>query len=321
MSTPPSYTKLLNVTSSQSAFQTARDQNPALLTEQDSDGNTLVHHAAKIGLSMGSSRAHAILTLLFSASEINLDIRNNDGNTAVHLAAIYSYERTTFTTVFPIFIVEAERRQFDFGTPGDRGYTVLHFATRITYEHMWTGRGDNLRHILNNVNNPGLNVLSRSGATPMYYAIIDGHFALAHQLLDAGANPLLCSSVDRAPLTAIDDIIKQLNDVLTEENRAEFHERVQKSLTELTSLKNRVVTIMKEKSMVEVKKNSFVIAQSVRTQTGFFATLPAAQEITSTIAAMTGNALALSFDELRDEAHQEIIDSAYGEGSPFSPNG
>lgn len=193
MSTPPSYTKLLNVTSSQSAFQTARDQNPALLTEQDSDGNTLVHHAAKIGLSMGSSRAHAILTLLFSASEINLDIRNNDGNTAVHLAAIYSYERTTFTTVFPIFIVEAERRQFDFGTPGDRGYTVLHFATRITYEHMWTGRGDNLRHILNNVNNPGLNVLSRSGATPMYYAIIDGHFALAHQLLDAGANPLLCS--------------------------------------------------------------------------------------------------------------------------------
>jgi ankyrin repeat protein len=270
----PIYDKFrsLVVTWDTSELKQALAENPSLIEAQDEQGMTLLHHAADIGRSLGHSSAREVLNVLFASPGINWNIKNNSGNTPVHVAATLCQDRTTYELIFPEFVKTASEHGFDFSTLNNQGQSVLHLATKISYERWPIGRQNNVRNMLNNAPNPGLDVLSSSGSTALYYAI-NGHlFSEANTLLEAGANPLLFGSPDRSPLGMIAEQRQNYTDALTQPEYANRHDLINQYIQKLDALEQKIGLKVQEAqadSFVEIRKNARMLAQGRRTDSCF----------------------------------------------------
>jgi ankyrin repeat protein len=197
-------------------LKTALKINPNLITEQDEDGMTLLHHAAQLGQILGRSNIIPILDTLFETPGIDFNIKDLRGNTPVHVAAICSKERVTCSYLLPTIVQEAVKKGFNFETQGEAGQTVLHIVARNFYTDP---RGifppiNSVEKILNLTNNAGLNTLSTSGSTALFYAINQCNFQGAFSLLNAGADPTVYGSEDRSPIAMLDEHLSTINNLL-----------------------------------------------------------------------------------------------------------
>lgn len=192
------------------SIQDEIDSNPSIIKEKDEYGATLLHHAALLGRLRNEENAIGILTTLFNCKKLDFTVKDKDGNTPLHVAAFNCDDKVTCRIVFPALVREAARRQFDFSTKGQNGQSVLHIAARTSYTGL-SGRINNVENVLKNAPKPGLDVLSRSGATAFYYAVNERHLEEAHSLLDAGADPFLYGAEDRNPVAMIERHLESLH--------------------------------------------------------------------------------------------------------------
>ncbi|KTC97715.1 ankyrin repeat domain-containing protein [Legionella erythra] len=271
-----------NLVSSPEELKAALDANPNLIKEQDEEGMTLLHHTARIGNVMGSTSASRILDVLFASEDLDFTIKDNDGNTPLHTAAWGCNDRVTCQFVFPLFVTEASKRGFDFATLGQHGQTVLHIATKISYTGNF-GRHNNVENVIGNAENPGINTLSSSGSSALYYAINHLHFDEAYSLLTAGANPLVYEA-DRDPFAMLEAHLATLTDMLSQHEYADRHDVINEKISQLNDLKTAMIASEPVKSFAEVRKNARILAQGKR-QGSLFATLP--DELLNKIAAHT----------------------------------
>ena len=244
-------------------LKSALKENPNLINEQDENGMTILHYAAKIGFTLVSTSAREILNELFNSQNLDFTIKNKSENTPLHLAALCCEDRVTCEFVFPAFVKEAARRGFDFSTLGQQGQSVLHIATRTSYTDARGifGRINNVLNVLKNAANPGLDVISSSGSTAFYYAVNFCHFAEANALLDAGANPMLYGNKERDPLSMIDQHLQTFSQALLEIKSKDSHDCINAVIDELNELKKRVLEIAKMIRCDEIKKNASLLAQ------------------------------------------------------------
>lgn len=293
---------------SEERLREALENEPGLITKQDENGKTLLHYAARIGTLMGSTNASKILNVLFNAPGIDFTIKDNAGNTPVHVAAFYCEDRTTCQYVFPAFVKEATKHKFNFSTLGQQGQSVLHITTRTSYTDPrgLLGRINNVKNVLNNTTDSGLNVLSSSGSTAFYYAVNHLHLDEADALLDAGANPILFGSKDRDPLAMIEEYLKLFNEPLTQDEYADGRVNVSIHLEQLNALKQRVLSYAKTSSYNEIRKNSRILGQGSRTSTGscLFKDIP--PELLAKIAGFTGNPIVHNETESTKIASQHL---------------
>ncbi|HEX2548991.1 MAG TPA: ankyrin repeat domain-containing protein, partial [Gammaproteobacteria bacterium] len=159
-------------------------KKPILIQEKDSKDQTLLHHAARVGHDMDSMGASLILFLLLSSPNLDFNIKDKNGNTPLHIAALNSNEPITCKYIFPNFLRTAFIAEFDFDTLNNQGQTILHIAARTTFENI-----NNVEQVLNCVPNIPLNTLSTSGSTALYYALNHLRLKEAHTLLEHNANP------------------------------------------------------------------------------------------------------------------------------------
>jgi ankyrin repeat protein len=208
--------------------------NPDIIKEQDENGQTILHHAAHIGLGLGSNSASLILELLFEAKGADFSIRDNNGDTPVHIAAKLCHDRSTCDFIFPNYISKASETGFDFSQLNNQGQAVLHIAARNTEYSFYVGdlmgrQRNNVETIIESVPNIDLNVLSSSGSTALFYALNHGRFYKAETLLKAGADPK-CGSQDRRPEKQLKEFEEELknNTTLEPERVKWFTESIEK---------------------------------------------------------------------------------------------
>ena len=256
-------------------LQSALESDPNLITEQDENGLTILHHEAQIGQIMGSTNASYVLSVLFNAPGLDFTIKDHKGNTPLHVAAVCCTDRVTCQYVFPALVKEAAACQFDFTTLGEHGQSVLHIATRTSYTDPrgFFPRINNVRNVLDNAPNPGIDTLSTSVSTAFFYAVNHGHFAEAHALLEKGANPMLFGAKDRDPFIMLDQYIKKLTEDLSNNENTEKHEKIKAAIKQFHQLKQKMLENPIVKSYGELRKSSRILAQGARTDS-LFANLP-----------------------------------------------
>ncbi len=217
-------------------------KTPEIISAVDENGMTLLHHAARIGFMMGSNSASLIHYLLFTAPGCDFNIKDHNGNTPLHIAAECCSDRVTQTYIFANYVRSAVKTDFDFSILNKQGQAVIHIAARTSYiDYVFGGLRINIHHLLNNVKNIDVDILSSSGSTAFYYAVNWLHLKDAKALLDAGANPLLCGLPDREPLQQINAHIDDFTAELNSEPNENKREMYQNMIDNLTELKQRVL--------------------------------------------------------------------------------
>lgn len=225
------------------ALESVLKKSPKLITEQDEDGLTLLHHAAQVGRIRNSTGASEILNVLFNTPGLDFTIKDNAQNTAVHVAALSCKDRVTCQYVFPTLVKEASKRGFDFSMLGQQGQSVLHIATRTSCIN-FGNRINNVKNVLNNATDPGLDVLSSSGSTAFFYAVNHCYFDEAKTLLVAGADPMLFGSEDRDPFAMIEEHLKVFSETLSQDEDKE----IKNLIDQLDELKQEMLSISSVKS-------------------------------------------------------------------------
>ncbi|MDF1796793.1 MAG: ankyrin repeat domain-containing protein [Coxiellaceae bacterium] len=195
----------------------AQHRNPAIVTQQCDFGKTIAHYIACQGQSnYRPDIARLLQSLLFTLPGLNLNIKDKEGNTALHSAAMYSH----YSFTLPQFAEAAVKNGYDFEGLNDRGLTVLHTTARADCKH------EVMHHLLDDYDDDdntqlttmllskiqpflyeesthpteallkamgghaNVETLSRTGSTALYYAVRQQNFSAASALLGAGANPL-----------------------------------------------------------------------------------------------------------------------------------
>jgi ankyrin repeat protein len=272
----------------------ALQREPNLIIIQDETGRTLLHHAANIPC-YDRSHLDRLFQILFTAPGLNFTLKDNEGNTPLHIAARKCYLKGTCEFIFPTLISEAARRNFDFSTLGQEGESVLHIATKISYVDMSYGanifgadnltytRANNVLNVLNNAIQPGLNVFSTSGATAFVYAVDNCYLNEAHALLDAGANPTLYSAPYRNPFARIEELIQEHTEILSRFTRLgpAIVNRQLQLLQKINTLKTKMLSFV---SASEVSKNAKTLALEANSNS-FFKKLPS--ELLAKISGLT----------------------------------
>ncbi|MFN7094485.1 MAG: hypothetical protein ACK4M7_03890, partial [Burkholderiales bacterium] len=197
-------------------------QNPELIKMQDEHGETLLHAAAYIGRMLDSYSVKLIHYLIFRAPGLDFNVKNYQGNTPLHVAALNCNDLTTYNSTFPYYLEEAKKANFDFSTLGQQGQAILHIATRVSYKTYFSDRQNNLANVLRIVPNINVDVLSDSGSTALSYAISLRLFAEANSLLDAGANPSVYSDPEHAPLFILDKHIQDFKKMIAKNEDPEY---------------------------------------------------------------------------------------------------
>lgn len=184
----------------------ALEANPALINEQDECGRTLLHLcAAGDGIYSGT-----VIKLLLSINCADFSIKDAEGNTPMHIAAYNANHREAYDNIYPMFVKECTRKNFDFNMLNERGLAVIHIATIIKFElevGCYNFSRSCLGLLLDIAPDIDLNVLSSSGSTAFFYAIAHGKIDDATRLFDAGADPsLFGANEDRNPLVLLERI-------------------------------------------------------------------------------------------------------------------
>lgn len=266
--------------SSSDNLKSALEKNPNLINMQDENGRTILHHAAPLGLHAGQTRTIEFLDLLFTKPNFDLTIRDNNGDTALHLAAFACYDRAIYEITFPLYIEKAIEKKFNFNITGRSGLTVLQIATMHTYNNQYTQtRYNNVKNLLDHAGeyDVGLNSFSEDGRTALYFATSNGFFEEAKTLLDAGASPIKAHKEKDIPLNVVNRYLEEL----AENDSDEPH--VLNFRSQLLELKNQMLLHPDVNRYGEIRKNARILDQASRTTGSLFATLP--KEILVKIAA------------------------------------
>jgi hypothetical protein len=224
--------------------------HPNIIHEKDKKQQTLLHHAAKLGLTLDSNKAGLVHYLLFNMPQIDFNVKDENGDTPLHVAAKNSKELVTCKYIFPNFLKAAKNAKFDFETLNHEGHTILHIAARVSYEDQFTGRINNIEQVLRWVADIPLNTLSSSGTTALYYTINHLHLPETRTLLEAGADPTIfgkdTEGNERNPLHMIEQHIKRLEgQIKSQEKKGDSAEQ-----SYLCSLQNKLIDL---KTIIEKK--------------------------------------------------------------------
>lgn len=183
------------------------------LNTRDDQGESILHHAAKLGLSLPANEVSSNLGLIFNQEDLDFNLKDRNLRTPLHTAA-YACEdsQVTCTTVFPLFVYYANKSNFDFSALDKTGKSILHLAAIFSYTDSSTKkRFNNVETLIRHASGLNLNLLSSSKKTALYYAISHGHFEEAHTLLDKGADPRL-GGEGKKPTDALTIIRKAILD-------------------------------------------------------------------------------------------------------------
>lgn len=173
---------ILELESRPIALYVATRSVPGIVNLRDELGRTLAHHIAGCGFCRKDRSARELVRVLLSAPQLDLTVRDSDGNTPVHAAAYYAGERVNATVVLPAFLKHADSNGFDFSQRGAAGKTVLQMAV------MNDQPAAAVEAVLRNVPNPAIDVLSATGGSALFYAINGQHLDVAVTLMKAGAS-------------------------------------------------------------------------------------------------------------------------------------
>lgn len=276
---------------SKEALQAALEKNPNLITEKDDEGKTLLHHAAKIGLEKNFQTAKGILEKLFEMPELDFNLKDNKGNTPMHVAALCCVDKEC-KRLFYIYLQEATRRNFDFSILGHDRKTILQLTMLQVYNDKDLGKMPQAYQLLNgnnNVTDPGLNVLSASGATAFFYAVRSNFIDEMKRLLDAGADPTLFGSKKRDPLLIIDRHLKKNGDDLAQAKNIYRRQSISSRINGLNELKKRLLLHPSVKSYAEIRKNARIIDQGSRSSNPQCLLYNMPSELLIKIVGFTGN--------------------------------
>ena len=236
--------------------------DPEIINKQDELGKTILHCVAELGLRMGSNSGSLILYLLFNADpKANFSIKDNDGNTPVHIAAALCNDLVTCRFVFPNFVQHAAEDGFNFSILNNEGHAVIHLAALLGYVG-YPLRYNTITELLSNSFQIDIDVLSSAGCTAFFYAINNNRLVEAHTLLDAGADPLLFGNSDGDPLKMVDEfitgatedlfkcmaLIKKIKQKTNEEKKPEI-----KSVLELESKQKNLANFIAEYESLKIK--------------------------------------------------------------------
>lgn len=179
--------------------------NTKIMREQDAEGNSLLHHAARMGKNSSDLYSALILDQLFSAPLLDLSLQNLQGANPLHLVSA-SPGPITQKTIFPRFIkavlenysTYSERMHY-FSMLDAQGLSAIHYIVGNRQAQM------NIGLLVEQFPTVNLNVPAASGITPLPYAIKNRCFHAADRLVEYHVNipPELLG--------------KKLEDVFTEE--------------------------------------------------------------------------------------------------------
>ncbi|MCF6776791.1 ankyrin repeat domain-containing protein [Thiotrichales bacterium 19X7-9] len=223
--------------------------DPDIVNKQDENGQTLLHHAAKIGRTLGSNSASLILDQLFNSPYADFNIQDKDGNTPLHIAAYASNERVTCRFVFPNFVEEAIKRNVDLNKLNNAGQAIIHILARTAYSDPYRGEDNNMKPFLEMAKGHlNINQLSSSGSTALYYSINWLRLDVAESLLEAGANTSVNGqALDRNPVEMLN---KHISDALDKEKKLDI-----KLLKNLKNLQINIVQTITSKDDTQQLKN------------------------------------------------------------------
>ena len=277
--------------------------DPDCMIARGDNEETILHYAVSIGSVYGTGDTHTFLESLLNKPGVDLSLKDNNGNTAVHIAALsIEDDRVILETVFPMYVKKAEELGFDFSTQNARGLTVLHLATITSRTHFILGRKNGVNAVLENTKNPAIDTLSNSGSTALYYAINHSFIDDAHRLLDAGADPKKFGAPDRDPFLQIEQKLEEAQQLLTRPLDDPSRSRVEEFIQKVTSLKQKMLSIVEGH---EVRKNARVLGQVARNSASVFARKGVPPEILSKIAGHTRTS------ESQPQTKSEIIASKH----------
>ncbi len=267
----PSQTCLALIQSPDQLTQ-ALKANPELINEQDENGSTLLHHIAQNGPNLSAEDASLILGILLECPELDFTLKNNRQNTALHEAAMHCGNRVVSQFIFPALVAAAAKKGFDFCTTTQENKTVLHLAA-MAQPFEILNNINNIQPLLDTGAELNLNALSTGGSTALFYAINKARYLEADALINAGANPSLCGTPERAPFVLIQKQLRLLNDGLLNPAYAHAKNTFTYHVEELTKLQEKMTPFLKKQSRDEITKTTVVITQSLR-DLSIFSRLP-----------------------------------------------
>lgn len=226
-------------------------KKPEIMTEQDENGATILHHVGEIGARKDYNFSSHFSALLFDAPGVDFNIKDKHGNTPVH-TAMFSCTDGTSKFFIPKFLSIAISRGFDCSKQNNDGFTILIIAALSENDHKM--RYQDLSTILkilidNKIPNlqKVLDASSRSGATAFYYSLRRKKLEEAEELLKAGTNPNLCGdNKNKDPFSQID---RRLAKYVAQKNE------LLKSLE--NSQKNKLFALPRDKATYESESNNY----------------------------------------------------------------
>jgi ankyrin repeat protein len=180
--------------------------NPEIIQEQDENGMTVLHHAAMMPPRVPELATQILLELLFAAPGVDFSIRDDTQQTALHSAAVYASMTGTSASIFPAFVKSAAENGFDFSAGDAIGRAIIHSAVIHSPNHV--------KMLLEKVPHIEVDLIAADGATAFFEAVNSLDLDVAHTLLDAGANPMLCGSPERNPLATVDLSVSALSEAM-----------------------------------------------------------------------------------------------------------
>lgn len=263
------------------------------LTAHDENQQTLLHHVVQASVHQDKSTVVDICEVLARAPNLNFNAKDKQENTPLHDAAWNVGVDRVADLLLPFLLIRAQHTGYDFSTLGEMGLTVLQIVAKIRCATAATENSP-VKEILNTVTNPGMNLLSKEGASAFYYAVTNENFTAAKLLLGAGANPLLCGDHRYDPIAYIQTQISKLLDSSPIRNRTDLqsHERGALLLQqagrrrEYLTLYQMVISNEFVIHFAEIRKNARLLHQAQRSVGLFFS---APDELLIKIAADTAS--------------------------------
>ena len=287
--------------SSSKILQSQLALNPDLINQQDSQGRTLLHHAALDGLLQHKNNIEeltAILNILLTAPNIDFTLKNNKGDTALHVASDTCMLRLHQEKIFPSFLHAAEIYKFDFSMLDSGGQSVLQRAM-LTSQLDGESSFNATKTVLNYISQPKLNTLSAKGLTALHYAMQREAYDQLDDLLNAGADPSIPSPKEDTLSEMLTTKLKQLK-LKAGTCLYLYADQTRQTITALEKLEEKVKKIITtSRAKMNIKNAVQILAEH-----SIFNELP--NEILIPIAAYTRNPEILTDKEAEAIATEEL---------------
>ncbi len=167
--------------------------SPESINDRDEIGKTLLHHAANIGIMLDSTRPIIFHQLLSSVPGINFNIKDKNGDTAVHYLGRYAGDKYC-RNVFYNMLEAGLAHGFDCHSTDRHGHTVLHLVALHSCKYLVLDRDKDMTDLFtifakHRGSDLGkiLDVPSVSGDTALQYCLKRGSVDEAIRLLATGA--------------------------------------------------------------------------------------------------------------------------------------